>query len=486
MHRQPSKRALFIRLMLVYALMFFSVIIIVGVILLFTLGYRLDDDNQLEQGTLLQLNSRPDNATVTINGETLSARTPTKTTLLAGTHDLTMSLKGYETWSKTVDLTAGTLNWINYPIFVPIKRTPTTVETYSSLASAIPDPKRRWILIQESSSAPSFKLVNITSDEIKSTSITLPVSTYTASSDVKQTYTPVSWDPAEGRYMLVKHTYNGTHEWIVLDTNQPNRSVNISKLLDISIQSIRFSGSSGNFYYALLTDNTFRKLDIQAETISRTLISNVRSFEVQDSNTILYRAIVDVEAEQHYSVGVYRDGEATNHDILIAPKDNGMKIATARYVNDTFTAVSNAGIVTIYRGDLPVSKDDVNELEQYDQFDFGEAVTWMGFDPSGNYLLVQTGKSYATYEVEHKSVYMGVIDSETVDSPLRWIAPAYLAGDYDNQLTLREFDGTNLHGINQLEAGYGITFTSNYRYIYSIQKTSSGTYLLQRVQMILG
>jgi hypothetical protein len=78
MFRRPSKKQLFIRRVITYSVMVLSVFVIVSGIILFILGYRVDSDRgRLEQGALVQFDSRPNGARVTIDGEALAGNTPT-------------------------------------------------------------------------------------------------------------------------------------------------------------------------------------------------------------------------------------------------------------------------------------------------------------------------------------------------------------------------------------------------------------------------
>lgn len=67
--------------------MVLSVISIVVVLILITQGYRFNHfDGKLEQGGLVQFNSRPTGATVSVDGMALANRTASKITLSTGPH----------------------------------------------------------------------------------------------------------------------------------------------------------------------------------------------------------------------------------------------------------------------------------------------------------------------------------------------------------------------------------------------------------------
>jgi len=87
MYRRPSKKKELIKRIAVYTAMTFSVLVIVTGLVFVTLGYRFDTDNgRVEQGALLQFETIPSGATIEIDGTAISARTPAKSSVMAGTH----------------------------------------------------------------------------------------------------------------------------------------------------------------------------------------------------------------------------------------------------------------------------------------------------------------------------------------------------------------------------------------------------------------
>ncbi|MEP7205121.1 MAG: hypothetical protein ABI716_02925, partial [Candidatus Saccharibacteria bacterium] len=119
-------------------------------------------------------------------------------------------------------------------------------------------------------------------------------------------------------------------------------------------------------------------------------------------------------------------------------------------------------------------------------FNFVTGVNRLSFSPSGDYVLVQSGGNFASYDVEHHMVTTSVVadDVTSVVGPLKWLDDNYLWSDYESNVTIREFDGTNSHTINQAVSGQAVVLTENGRYLYSLGKNDTG-YQLQRVRMIL-
>ncbi len=465
-------------------------LILVGVttIVLIILGYQYDSQSgQVEQGALLQYETQPIGATVTVDGRILSGKTPTKSSVLAGTHTVAMTKSGYETWTKTVNVKAGTLTWLDYARLVPVNRPAVSVMSFPKAFNTLASTQGQALLVQPDQASPVFTLVDLSTDSTPQSTITLPTSLYSeaTTAGMIHSFRLDSWDTA-GRYVLIQHTYGDKNEWIELDTKNVSASINITKLLDISISSAAFSGTNGSTLF-VLNKTDIRKLDLSAATISRSLVPNVTSFGVYDSDLISYVGTDATDASKRV-VGVYRDGDSAPHVLRTTSSDASvpLHVATSRYFNNDYVAISEGSKVDILYGSYPSSpNDDGKSLVAYDSFDLAQNVNQLSFSPKGYHILAQNGASFAGYDIEHKLTGMSSVTAATTDvRPLQWLDNSYMWSDADNELTIREFDGTNVHTISASVFGQAATLTKDGKYIYSIGKTSTG-YQLQRVRMLL-
>jgi len=489
MYRRPSKKKELIKRIAVYTAMTFSVLVIVTGLVFVTLGYRFDTDNgRVEQGALLQFETIPSGATIEIDGTAISARTPAKSSVMAGTHKFVMWRDGYETWQKTLDIKAGTLTWLNYTRLVPKNRPVASVAQYTSIQASLATVDGHSILVQQDAAVPTFQLVNLQSDDIKTTTLTIPAVLYSEASTagVVHTFRVDQWDTG-GRYVLLQHTYGDKKEWLVLDTTDIGATKNITKLLNFDITSAKFSGTSGNILYVLGAGNDIRKIDLAAGTISRPLVTNVTSFELFETNVITYVGTDPADPTKRV-VGLYREGDSSPHVIrtVTSAADVPLGISTSRYFNQAYVAITEGNKVSIINGSYPSSSSDNSSLVPFDTFNFVTAVSRVSFSASGDYLLVQSGANFASYDIEHKKVTTSVVASDVTATvaPLKWLDDNYIWSDYGGDVTIREYDGANNNTINKVVTGQDVVLSQNDRYLYSIGKNATG-YQLQRVRMIL-
>lgn len=486
MFHRSQKRRLLIQRIVAYVVSTLAVLLIVTGAILFIQGYRLDSDHgRLEQGALLQFRSLPSGSTITIDGRVISSRTPAKYTVLSGKHSFTMEHDGYRPWAKVLDIKAGTLTWLDYIRLIPTDLQVSTVSSYGSLSNVKASPDRRFMLIQEKPDVATFDIVNLTSDTATSAKVSLPPAVYSGAANIntKHTFTPTSWD-GSGRYVLVKHQYGGaTAEWLVLDTQSAKDSKNVTKILDMDLDHLQFYGNSGKVFYGL-SDGNVRKLDINAKTISATIIGKVKKFEINEPGVVAFVG-TDASSSKQSVAGVYRDGHDSSFILKKVNTSEPLNITTARYRGDDYVAIATGKKVNLLKGDYPSgNSDDISSLKPWKTFDLNGNVEKLMFNSAGNILIARSGQTFMSYEIEYERLNTAALETQERSPQVQWLDNAYLWSSYDNRLTIREFDGTNSHVLNAVEPKFDAVLTNNGRFLYSINKSGDG-YILQRATLII-
>ena len=488
MNNKLLKRKKLTKQILVYVLMTLAVFVVVVLITFFMLGFRFDTDKgNLEQYAFLQFNSSPSGATISIDGNVIGLKTPTKKPVPAGKHDVEMWRDGYKTWKKSIDINAGTITWLNYTLLVPKKIIVEPVANYESIYLSLATPKGDDIIIEKQSNIPVFNLVDISSNTIKSKTITIPTTLYSDSGTlgVNHVFNINKWDEG-GRYVLIEHKYNDNKEWLVLDTQNVNLTKNITRLFDLAINDIVFSGTSGNIFYSL-DANDIRKLDLAAGTISTPLVSNVTSFEIYNDTKVITYVGVGKPGTSERVVGLYREGDEKPTIIRTVKGDVNipLHITTTHYYNANYVAISEGMKVDILSGSYPTNTGETtNNMKVITSFKSTKNIENLSFSPSGEFVFIQSGTYFASYDLEYQKFSSSNIEGNGPISALQWLDDNYIWSDRDGKLTIREFDGTNVYEINNVIFGQDVVLTNNGRYLYSINK-SDKIYNLQRVRMIL-
>lgn len=489
MFKRPTKKQLLTQRIFYSTIATLSVFIILTVTILFMLGFRLDSGNELKQGALLQFDSTPSGADVSIDGKSIGVRTAGKQTVVAGIHTILYTKDKYENWSRELNFGAGTLTWLDYARMVPKERAPEAVAHLKTIVGAKASPDMKFFLLQEAAEQPVFQLADLRSADVKLSTLTLPTTLYSepATAGVVHSFALDEWNTG-GRYILVTHKFNNQTEWLMVDTQNVAESINVTRLLSIGFKDIHFAGTNGKTLYGLTDDNNIRKLDLSSATLSRALVSNVESFSLSSDAATLSYVGIDPLVSTKRVAGVYRDGDEAPHVLRQTTSlDIPLKIAVGRYFNDDYVAIAEGAKVTILKGSYPTSSsDDTSSLKPFDTMELTGPITQLSFSPKSDYVLAESGTAFMSYELEHKRSATGSIDANpaAASTPLRWVDAAHMWNRQDGKLVMRDFDNSNIYAINAVAGDFDVTLSQNGRYFYSIGASGDGL-ALQRVKMIL-
>lgn len=451
-----------------------AVALISAVSIFFVLGYRIDFKNgDVEQGALLQLRSYPVGASITLDNEALSFTTPGKQTVDAGSHTVSMNLKGYRTWKKTITVKASELRWLNYARLVPQTVETTVEKEFVELASAMPSPDRKWILVQPSAIKPDFTIVDIRDRNAPVYSdIVLPVGSYTEAPGHAHHFSIVEWDFGS-RYLLVKHVVDNTTEYLRVDRTDVAKTLNVTSKLGVDVQDIHFSGSSGSVFYAL-ESGTIRKLDSGAGTISQPLVKDVSAFQLFKTDIMSY---VKQPIDDRVGVGVIVNDKA----VRVATYDSTVPIYTDinEYFNDYYLSVGRGTSVTVYKNPESSHRTELATVPS------ASAISWLRFSSNGRFVVAGTGSQFVSYDLETAGKKDVNLPGTAIDpsKPLQWLDDYYLVSSADNDLRITEFDGTNRQVITSALPGFPVTLDHDGRMLYSFGKTQAGNYALQASAM---
>lgn len=484
-----SKRAKLALRFFTYGVMTVASAVLTAFLVLVALGYRLDKNLTFSQGGLVQFNSTPNSAAVTIDGKLQGFHTPDKANMATGQHSVTMSLDGYHSWSKTVNVAPGQLLWLNYARLIPNSITTSNLKEYPSISSSLPSPDRHWLLMQMKANEPSYMLVDY-SDETKPqySEFTLPDGLFAKKDGKYGTFKIVEWD-LQSKYVLIEHDNGDVTEFSRVDRSKPADAVNLTKLFSLNIKEAHFSGSNAGTIFAK-TDDVLRKLDVNGPSASAALVTGLRDFTVYGEDTIAFTQVQekttgDISTQQQI-VGVFKGGKIMQAREVSA--DQRLKITYSEYDNHSYLAVTEADgrSVDIIRDVTTTgSSKQANVLTRVN---LDTSVDHLTFSSNGRMIVAQHGNEFATYDIETARTYNARLDfGSDKTAQLKWLDDYYLWSDDGGTLHLFEFDGTNEHDITAVATGYDVMLSANGKQLLSIaQSKTTHAFILQASKLTIG
>lgn len=463
-----------------------TAIVIIGVTILtlVVLGYSFNQqDGKLEQGGLLQFASTPSGATITLDERELGSLTSTKATVFSGSHSVTFDREGYRTWRKTIDIKPGQIGWLNYARLIPIELKPRSVRTLPSVASALASPKKNYMIFNGAANQPVFELADIRSDTVRYTTIELPQESYTLPTvGTSHAFTFERWSDNENA-VLIKHVYNGNAtEWILLNRDEPEKSINITKTFAINPKKLLFAGSDGRLLFAQIGD-VVRRIDLNELTLSRPLASGVADFAEYDDDTIVYTTTTDKDGVR---TAGYATADSPTPQVLrtYTGKKQPLLIDMEVYFGKRYVSVLYGRTLTIDVGELPTANSK-GDMERFATVTVPAGAKRLTMSDSGRFVTVELPDGYAIYDIELKKYDKVKWDKPAaVSKPLRWLDGYIIWSDNGGQLRLYEFDGANQQNIMPVVEGLAVSLSPNDKFIYGFTKTDDGIEL-RRVQLVL-
>ena len=482
MYKPTSKRKKRAQLAFVYTLMTLSIVAIVAILVLIMLGYRFNRfDGRVEQGGLVQFDSRPSGATVTVDSATLANKTPSKITLTTGIHTITMTKDGYNAWKKDVDVKAGSVLWLNYSLLFPKQPKTDTAAELPAASSVLYSPDRKYVAVIANPTDTAITVMPLNDDTPKPVRVELTAGTYTVPDEGKsQTFALVAWDK-DSRHALVRHQYNDSkteYLWVDLRGQDPQR--NITASLGVDIASAEFSLDDNNILYVLTTAHELRRINIANSTLSGPLVANVAQFTQADRSTVTFTTLPDQTNRR--SVGYLTEGSSVPRIMrsTAEPESVPFTMRIAKYYGDQFMIFFSGQTLEIMTGDIPTSDSTtMPSLSRVAKYDIAGGLTYLGFSPyDKRFVVAEYAGGVAVYDLElHKLSTLALPVAQT--RSLDWLNTYHFATTAGGTFTYYDFDGTNQRLVTSNALDLPVTMAENNKYFYHFTTAPNGVSLVR-------
>lgn len=469
-----NKKKRKISLVFRYAAMTVAVAIISTICILLALGYRFDfTSNSVKQGALLQFDSFPNSAQITLDGTVLSFKTAGKYEVDAGTHDVSFTRDGYRTWSKHITVKAGEVRWLSYARLVPTTVNTSTVKEFEGLAGELPSPDRKQIAVLTKSDSPIVTLVDV-SDAKKITyeTITVPADILTAAAGVTHSYTLVEWN-LSSKYLLLRHDAGSAHDYLRLNTTDAKDIINLSTKFGVSISDIHFS--SETVFYGIENGN-LRKFDLGSSSLSEPLAKDVVQMKLYGSSDLAYVR----HTNSHYIVGVITGGKA--YEVSTYDDTTPLIVDITSYFSDRYLAITRAGSFELIKNP---EKTATNGMTKVVTLSYPSDLKWLDISSNGRFVITGNGAQFMTYDIElakrTEANFPSFISDPTI--PPQWLDSYILVSTGDNKLRLSDFDGENQQIVTDVLPAAPVMLSSDNTLLYNFTKTQAGVMSLQVSKM---
>ena len=480
----PKKRRIHnIKLAVGYVLVAIAIGLTTILLLYTAYGYGLHKGQVIQNG-LVFVSSTPDGSKVYVNGAQQGA-TGERLFLEAGSYTMKIERNGYRTWQRAVTVEGGTVEHFDYPFLFPVDLHTSAMQAYSSAPDlATQSPDRRWILVEQPEKFGSFDMFDVKDPKNRTTTTVAIPDGLMSSSTGDQSLKLVDWSN-DNQHVLLQHIYSGGAEYIMLDTQNPSQSVNLTKTLNLSATA-QLSLQNKQFDHYFIYDTkalTLGTVNLSNTTVSP-LLEHVLAFKTYNSNIVLY--VTDQGAPSgQVDVKLYQNN--TSYLIRTLPTDTTYLVDLAQYSGDWYIAAGSQHNNQVYVYENPVSvlnqgngsiliPNTVLRVNQPNYIDFSA---------NTQFVVAANNNQFAVYDEQYDKTYAYTIDApfDAVQPHANWMDGDRLMYVSNGKLVVFDYDSTNMQTLMPSDPRYLPFFDQNYHYEYGLAMSAATDKLPSQLQL---
>ena len=461
------------RLIVTEAIMTVTVVVMVIVLTFVAMGYKVNQDGELSQNGLVQISSRPNGATVTIDGDTIFPRTDTSRSLSSGEHTVKLTKDGYDSWEKTIEIKSGWLYKLDYPrLFKQGRETEKMLEFKEGLEFLSMSPDRSSILYADDD-ATVFYWLKVQGEEIETRKIDVAELFRLKSGDkLNGIIKSLEWNGEGDRVlidyvgvakskddkMIVDYADYDVHDRIVINLAKPEDSINLTREFGLDFSKISAVSDSAE-RLVVLENGNLRMISTGTKEISRVLVANIADFANVGSEVLFITKAAEDSTTR--TIGYYVEGDKAPL-ILETVGGDGVRLAISKYLDKRYLTVAVGPEITIYRADELQETMRIEDLEVVGKAVLAAAPEWVEVANRGRFIAAINGKKIFMFDVEQLAISNYELEGDFEG----WLDGFMVTNVVDGKLVARDFDGSNRRELGDGKAGFEAMVTSNNRYLY--------------------
>jgi len=461
-----KKRAHAIRLFIGYGLIGILLFITTMILVFEARGYDVNRrTGEIIQNGLLFVDAHPETANIYLNGEA-KGTTDSRMVLPAGEYTMELRREGYRSWTKTFNLAGSSIERLVYPFLFPSQLNSSDLKTYDEApAFSTESPDRRWLLVQQPGSLRAFDLVRLDNKQDRLTTFELPEGIYTAA-EGKHSLELVEWS-TDNRHVVVKHIFATGSEFIMIDREKPQESVNVSRTFageafnDVSMRGKKFD----QLYLHNEPAGTLKAAELKSGLVTP-LLTNVASYTTHDDDKILYAERGDGDT----ATVRLRDGLDT-YTIRQLPASPSYALDMARFDGSWYMVIAaqSGNRAYLYKDAVDEVKRDPGALPAPMLALNVSAPEHVSFSANARFIAVQGGSRFGIYDAEFNRVHRYDIQLPAAEQQrARWMDGHRLTLENEGKLIVFDFDNANRQSLVSMQPGSRAFFNRDYTALYTV------------------
>jgi len=463
-----DKRVIALRIAAYIATVVLS-IITTTLLLFVALGYRFNSQDGIIQSGLLLIDNKPEAGAIYIDGELNDNQTPGRFVLPVSTYEVSLERDGYRGWKKNFSIKAEVVERVDYPLLIPKELSTNTLAAIGTPAMVSQSlDNKQLVSFVDGESVLRRTVLDPATPETTDVSLS---SAFARQAGSIGSLRVIEWS-LDNNFILVEQSLPGGQKNIIsLELDKPGEAVNLTKLFSaISLGDPHYVGGETDEIYAL-SDANLRRLNIKSAEAT-VVLEQVKSYVPYGDKTIAFSRLSDDSLT--LEAGLLRDSTSTVLQRYTDTQSNIM-VTYGQYDGHDYFVSSDKKAVNIYRD--PLKRPILATQIPFVSLPFDSA-QYIKFSPNSQFILLQSGKNYITYDLEHKRQSTFTIEQDIIGLHPRWMNDSHLSyqtTDGVNYLT--EFDNQNSNKMVVSDVGTRLYYAANQRGAYRIVTGANGTQL---------
>ncbi|HZM63562.1 MAG TPA: hypothetical protein VFB59_00335, partial [Candidatus Saccharimonadales bacterium] len=336
-------------------------------------------------------------------------------------------------------------------------------------------PDSRWLLAQNTPD--SFDLYDLAASAPNPEAFAIPPEIASAGTATTG-WQEIAW-AKDNKHVVVKRLFTrngqGASEYLLLDRDDPSKSVNLSVLLGFTPSQLQLRDDAYDQYYAFDQPNGALFTASLDRPTPQPLLDKVLAFQSEGPDNLVYATSQD--APPGKTLIRLRQG-SDNYTIRQVANDAGYLLELERFEDAWFVAAgaSTEDRVYVYKNPVDSLKSDSGNVLVPVYVLKVDDPTFISFAPTNpRFVMVENGPAFAVYDVKNEKGYAYRLDTPVDASPghATWVNEFYLQVAGGGTSMVFDYDGANRQPLMPLAAGTKAYFDPDYRKAFAIGATNA-------------
>lgn len=464
-----KKRSNKIKLYVGYILVAIAISMSALVLLFANSGYRLDTEGNVTQNGLLFVNSHPDGATAYIEGiynkYKTQGKTDTKFDLREGRYRVTINMDRYRSWQKELSVDGGSVERLAYPFLFPEKLETKKLKEYPAethIVSSSPD--RKWIIVQYPNDISKFDVFDTSNLEKPNSGFVIPKNILTTGES--QNLEMIEWS-TDNSNVLMKHTYDNQVEFIIVNKDNPESSINVNTLTGQKPYAVTLKDRKiDQLLLHMSPDGLLQQFDIKTK-IFVPLVSKALAFKSHGDDMLVYVAPIENNQKQ---VEAHMKTKDKDYVLRKLSADSNYLVDVAKFSDAWYVVVgaSKDNSVYVYKDPLVILSSDKPKAIIFGRTLRINNPQHVSFSANTRIIAVQSGQNFAVYDAEtDRQTKYEVHDKFDTDRPAEWMDGHRLISSTNKTALVFDFDGLNQQKLMSVDSNTDLMFDRDYKTAFS-------------------